>query len=62
MLPKLFKEMEAKQSKVIHHDQVTQPLFNQSITGAQALTIEHFIFFIMAVLIVEMLFSVCNLV
>ena len=29
ILPEVFEELEAKQSIVIHHDQVTHPLLNQ---------------------------------
>ena len=40
---------------MIHRDKVTHPLFI-SITGVCALTIVHSVFYVIAVLIVEMLF------
>jgi len=50
-----FKHLEVKQSIMIYHVYGDTPTFI-SITGACALTMVHFVFSVMAGLIVEMVF------
>ena len=61
-ISQMFEELEVKRSIMIHRVYGNTPTFI-SITGACALTILHFVFPVMAGLIVEilfMLFSVYN--
>ena len=51
-----FEELEAKQSIMIHRIKVTHPLFI-SITGVCTSTIVHFVFSVIAGLIVKMPFT-----
>ena len=53
-----FEELEAKRSTMIHCVKVTHPLL--STTGVYILTIMHSVFFVMAGLIVEMLFMLLS--
>ena len=52
----MFEELEVKQSIMIHCVKVIHPPTSISIIGVCTLTIVHFVFSIMARLIVEMLF------
>ena len=53
-----FEELEAKRSTMIHCVKATHPLL--STTGVYILTIMHSVFFVMAGLIVEMLFMLLS--
>ena len=59
MLAKIFEELEAKQSVIIHRVYSNTPTFI-SITGACALTIVHSVFSVWADLIEEMLFMLLS--